>query len=141
MAAHLLHVPAGHDAPERVPDDGDPRSLRDAGHQLAQAAGDSPDADARGVRERRHARAGLALEASAQRAEDARARAEAVDEHDHGVSGPRFGNDRRQVAMHQRHLADQRQSFLADQLLEGNGESHLFHWTEACSVRVVDNSS
>jgi hypothetical protein len=43
--------------------------------------------------------------------------------------------------MHQRHLSDQRDAFFTDELLEADWESHLFHWTEARSVRAVDNSA
>src|SRR4029077_8169064 len=62
VAAHLLDVPAGDDAPERVARHDDVRLLGTLAHEFAEAPRDPADADSRRMPERRHTRAGLLLE-------------------------------------------------------------------------------
>ena len=91
------------------------------------------------VREGRDARARLALEARAERAEDAGARQEAVHQHDHVVARAALGHDGREIARHQRDLAQQREPLDADELLQRDRESHLRSGTkhDPCARRQL----
>src|SRR5260370_38453953 len=104
--------------------DRDARVLRDALDHLLQLARDAPNAHAGGVGKRGDARAGFAFEPRAQWAKYARAGEEAVDEHDYVVSGANVGYDRREIAGHERHLAEQGNHLGPDELLEGDRQTH-----------------
>ncbi len=124
VPAHFLNVPARHHTPQRVTNDEDARADRNALDELSELSRDASNPGSGCVRERGDAHSRLAFEACPQWTKHPGACEEAVYEHHDVFTGPRIGNDGCEVAWHQCHLANECKPLSADELFEGNGESH-----------------
>jgi hypothetical protein len=116
-----------------MPNDGDSRAKRNVIDERSELLGDASNSDTWCVRKRCDASSCFTLEARPHRAEDSGARQKPMHEHHDIVARLGVGDDGRQVARHERHLAQQGKSFdahelaqcLAGKRTEYLGQSHL----------------